>query len=101
LYPDNVCVVHTFYENKFPIPTTSLNNFDLNNIKNYAYKKELHFGHVTFKKTIFETYLYSDKPRGQDIEIMEKLLPGHISNIKIYDEPLTYYISERSSFYKN
>jgi len=75
--------------------------YDQKYVKPYIFLEELHFGHANFHKSIFNDnkYLYSDKPRGQDIEFINNLLPKYHSRILIYQQPLTYYISNRSTFY--
>ncbi len=98
--PDVIGVIHTFYENKFPLSEHKNINFDKEFIKDYAYSQDLHFGHATFLKKLFNEYKYSDKPRGQDIELVHNILEKYIKKLRIYTQPLTYYISSRSTFYK-
>lgn len=101
-YPDKIGILHYFTENKFP--TQDRNNivgYNINNISNYYYHVDLHFGHACFRKSIFNEFQYSNKPRGQDIEFVNNLLPKYIKNLMIYKEPLTYYISNRSSYWRD
>lgn len=99
LYPDIYIVLHKFHENKYPTFRDGSINFDKDKVKPYVYSEELHFGHSSFRRPIFYEYKYSSKPRGQDIEFIDKLLNKYISCIAIYDQALTYYISDRSTFY--
>jgi hypothetical protein len=97
LNPEVVGVIHPFYENEFPAEINE--NFDTKNIKPYQYNPRLHFGHMAFRRILFDKFKYSNKPRGQDIEFVEFILPEYINQLRIYDKPLTYYISDRSTFY--
>lgn len=92
-------VIHKFYENEDIPPNKPEINFDKNDILPYLYSDKLHFGHASFRREIFNKYKYSNKQRGQDIEFVHNLLEEHISNLVIYNQKLTYYMSERSTFY--
>jgi glycosyltransferase involved in cell wall biosynthesis len=100
LNPDAIGIIHKFYENKFPLENQKEVNFDKIFIKKYMFSDDLHFGHSSFRREIFNEYKYSDKPRGQDIEFVHNILDKYINKLFIYNQPLTYYISDRSTFYK-
>ena len=92
-------VLHKFYENIYPEPEQQHINFDPIYIKKYMYDKDLHFGHASFLRTLFNEYQYTNKPRGQDIEFVHNILGKYIKNLRIYDQKLSYYISNHSTFY--
>ncbi len=96
-----VGIIHRFNENVFPRQTQEVVSFDEQYIKEYVFRDDLHFGHTTFLKKIFDEYKYSDKPRGQDVEFVHNILEKYIACLRIYDQPLSYYISNRSTFYNN
>jgi glycosyltransferase involved in cell wall biosynthesis len=94
-----VGVLHHFREN-VP-PDTADCTFSHDDIEPYMFSHLLHFGHGSFKKDIFDEFKYSDKHRGQDVEFVHNILPKYLSQLYIYKKPLTYYMSNRSAFYKN
>ncbi len=98
-YPNIIGVIHRFYENILPHSSSATSTFDKKCVKKYQYFDYLHFGHCTFKKILFKDFSYTNKPRGQDVEFFHNILSKHIDHLVIYDQPLTYYISNRSTFY--
>jgi amylovoran biosynthesis glycosyltransferase AmsE len=99
-FPFAIGVIHYFTEN------ISINqeknksiSFHKNIVQAYHFTDKLHFGHACFKRSLFDEYSYSEKPRGQDLEFVNKLLIKYKQDLLIYPKPLTSYISDRSSFY--
>ena len=104
-YPFAVGLLHYFTENsiideeKFSEQKCDLNTLQKNLIEPYYYSDKIHCGHASFRRSLFDEYQYTSKPRGQDIEFIENILPKYIENLLIYKAPLTFYMSDRSSFY--
>lgn len=95
-------VIHKFHENTTPDLKETPHNFDTAHVHKYKYTPDvLHYGHCSFLRDLFNEYAYSDKQRGQDMEFVHNILHKYLDNLRIYDEPLTYYISNRSTFYNN
>jgi glycosyltransferase involved in cell wall biosynthesis len=95
-YKDYIGVLHYFVEN------TSLDNeekFDEKNIQKYSFTELLHFGHSSFRKKIFEKYKYGSDHRGQDVKFVASILPEYMDKILIYKRPLTFYMSNNSSYW--
>jgi glycosyltransferase involved in cell wall biosynthesis len=96
-FPFAVCMLHHFIENVYsPIHTIPFNP-DI--IEAYIFNDKLHCGHACFRRSVFPEISYTSKRRGQDVEFIKKLLIKYRDKIIIDPEPLTLYISDRSSFY--
>jgi GT2 family glycosyltransferase len=92
-------VIHKFYENVTP-DEIHVRDYDIEKNKPYIFLEEqLHFGHVSFRRLIFEKFSYSKKKRGQDVEFIHNFIQEHLDNMVIYDDKLTYYMSNRSTYY--
>jgi glycosyltransferase involved in cell wall biosynthesis len=94
--PSCLGVLHHFTENE-EIREESW-KFDVNNIKDYLYTDKLHFGHPTFRREIFDSFSYSNKPRGQDFELLEAIVQKLRSQLKVYNKKLSHYNSNDSTF---
>lgn len=95
-YNECIGILHYFVENR------SLDNeekFDEQYIQKYSFSDLLHFGHSSFRKKIFEKYKYGFDPRGQDVKFIASILPEYLDNLLVYKKPLTFYMSNNSSFY--
>lgn len=98
LNPNLLGILHYFEENSKE-EKKQLPNFSKSNIVPYTYSEKLHFGHASFKKTLFNEFTYSDTKRGQDIEFVHNVIQKYLDNMCIYTQPLSYYNSLRSTFY--
>lgn len=95
---DCIGVIHHFSENKSY--RNEKWNFNLDNVYPYSYSNMLHFGHPTFRRSLFNKVKYSAAPRMQDIKFVDYILPEHRANLKVYTGKLSHYNSEFSTFYK-
>lgn len=104
LYDDCMGLYHYFYENKDRHMIDCecdecCENFCLSCVEEYIYSDKLHFGHGSFRRKLFDEFLYTDKPRGQDVEFAHNVLQKYLKNLKVYKKPLSFYNSKNSSFY--
>lgn len=106
IYPKCIGILHYFYENITPhkidcICDECKENFLSYNVEKYLFSDKLHFGHGSFKRELFDEFKFTNKPRGQDVEFVHNILEKHLKNLYIYKKPLTYYISNHSTFYND
>lgn len=95
-YPNHVGILHYFVENQY-LDTNE--EFEQNHLIQYSFSHLLHFGHASFRKKIFDEYKYGSDPRGQDVKFIASILPKYFDNLLIYKKPLTFYMSNNSSYY--
>jgi glycosyltransferase involved in cell wall biosynthesis len=92
-----ICVLHHFSENALDqIEPDQL--FNDNSIVDYNFSELIHFGHPSFRKCIFKKYLYSNLPRTQDLDFIQSIIQEYRQNILIYEQKLTCYVSNDSTF---
>ncbi len=94
--PDCIGMLHYFSENQKINPVW---NYNTNNLKKYEYSDKIHYGHPSFKRRIFDEFVYPDTPRMQDFEFIKNILPKYIDNLYIYTQQLTCYNSNDSTYY--
>ena len=83
VYPNYIGILHYFTENIIEsIEPDQI--FDTDYITDYIFTENIHFGHPSFRRSIFNKYLYTAAPRMQDLNFIESLLLEHIDNLKIY-----------------
>lgn len=97
--PSCLGLLHYFSENEEMRKETW--KFDENMIKDYEYTDKLHFGHPTFRREIFKKFSYSNKHRGQDFELMERIVQRLRPQLRIYKRKLSHYNSNDSMFVYN
>lgn len=95
---DCVGVLHYFSENEKT--RNEKWNFDLDYLKPYIYSQNIHFGHPSFLRSLFDKVRYSAAARMQDIKFVDYILPEYRSKLKIYERKLSHYNSNDSTFYK-
>jgi glycosyltransferase involved in cell wall biosynthesis len=97
LYPDCIGVVHHFTENG--CRNTDRWRFNEDFVDSYVYSTDIHFGHPTFRREVFDVYQYSALPRCQDMQLLNEILQKHIDKILIYKRKLTNYNSKDSVYF--
>jgi glycosyltransferase involved in cell wall biosynthesis len=97
LYPWCIGILHHFNENSNK--KINKGNFNEDFIEEYRYSEQLHYGHSSFRRILFNEFKYTNKPRGQDIEFVQRLLEKYINNLLVYKSKLTNYVSNNSTFY--
>jgi glycosyltransferase involved in cell wall biosynthesis len=96
--PDCLGVLHYFIEND----TTGMNDEKKYNnalVSKYKYSTEIHYGHPTFRREIFNEFSYSSAPRAQDFTLIEDIIKKYMDVLYVYAEPLTCYMSNDSTVY--
>jgi glycosyltransferase involved in cell wall biosynthesis len=98
--PSCIGILHFFTENNES--DVNINqSFDKYLLKKYQYSDKLHYGHITLRKEMFDEFSYTSIPRGQDFELVEKIISKYLENLYMYEAPLSCYISNNSTFYNN
>jgi glycosyltransferase involved in cell wall biosynthesis len=87
-------VLHHFSENK----SQPCRDYSAGLVVRYQYDERIHFGHPTLKRQILLETSYTAKPRGQDVELIDKVIKKY-NNIYVYADCLTAYMSNQSTFY--
>lgn len=99
-YPNCIGILHWFNENHDENDDVEW-SFNENDIKPYLYSEKIHYGHPSFRASIFKEFMYSDSPRRQDFDFIESILPKYFDNLLVYEQPLTNYISNDSTLYNS
>lgn len=98
VYPLCIGILHLFTENVLH-DTEPDQVFNINSISEYMFSEYIHFGHPSFRRALFDKYIYNNSPRVQDFEFIESILPEHQDNLIVYNQKLTCYVSDDSTFY--
>lgn len=98
-YTNHIGVLHYFTENETLSPIEQKKPFNQDLVKSYYYTDLLHYGHPSFRRSIFDKYKYLLDPRTQDFKFIECVISEYLNNLLIYTAPLTCYYSNDSTFY--
>ncbi len=96
-HPDCIGLLHYFEENTFEDPHKDTKEAICS--MPYKFSAKLHFGHSTFRRSVFSEYQYTSKPRGQDVEFVHNVLQKYLDQLRVCPMTLTYYHSNRSTFF--
>lgn len=93
-----VCVLHHFTENVLhDIEPNQV--FTEQRIVDYNFSELIHFGHPSFTRQLLKRYRYSAQPRNQDLNFIQSILE-HRDRILVYEQQLTCYVSNNSTYFK-
>lgn len=98
VFPLCICILHYFTENVLQAQEPD-QTFTEQRIVDYNFSDQIHFGHPSFRRHIFNKYRYSNKPRNQDLDFIQSI-QAYRDRILIYQQQLTCYVSNDSTFFK-